>query len=645
MDLEPPTEVRNLFRQYAEEIERLEIALDSFGMKIQKENTLKSLKEEMEEFNKSYSSAIGNIEEEYAKTEEARIKALEDKIQQYTEYLNLTKKDLNADETALIEIGLPEEEANKIKAILKMLNKELAKALGEAETELDLWKKILMDNTGFTEKQMEKMWAGISGEGKSLPVIEQFEQVMDKRGQVFLSLFGDNVDNQIQVAQNAADTYKKLYEDMFTVTLDKDGNIITVWKESEEAAKEAKRAWEEAVDVLNNANFDKYFQGQKKDVDLLLETDVEKRARAQFNQNLADSGIAQSPAQQNAAWEMHQIEMLKQLDEERRLAGLTIKEEAIERLVVEEQITRELAEQYVNFERQQEGVHGIAGIMRDIEEAMENAERTGNTGAYNGLQFAESGMNAMQGSQAGNIMNSAMEGGASGGPWGAVIGAFLAVMEEVMGSMENLNIVMNPITEVAKDLQPIVKALLLPMAIMNKSINAFIKIISPFIEFLFGDMADMYDIVAGTNDERERELEQLRMLNEQYAKLRDSIKENEEYYLRKRRELNADWAIEGMRVNDMILTPHGNFSTNPDDYIIATKNPSTLGGSSAAPVYINIVNNTTATVTAREQTDPNGTRQIAVLVDQIVQNGIASGRYNGAFNEKQTRDGGKVVSG
>jgi hypothetical protein len=125
----------------------------------------------------------------------------------------------------------------------------------------------------------------------------------------------------------------------------------------------------------------------------------------------------------------------------------------------------------------------------------------------------------------------------------------------------------------------------------------------------------------------------------------ESIREQEEYYLKKRRKLNADWAVESMDVNDMILTPHGNFSTNPNDYIIATKNPSALGSNVNVPVYVNIVNNTTSTVTSQEQTDPDGTRRITVLVDQVVQNGIASGRYDGAFNAKQVRDNGKKVTG
>jgi hypothetical protein len=152
-------------------------------------------------------------------------------------------------------------------------------------------------------------------------------------------------------------------------------------------------------------------------------------------------------------------------------------------------------------------------------------------------------------------------------------------------------------------------------------------------------------IDTSSQDSKNDELEELKHIYDQTVKLMESIRENEEYYLKKRRELNADWAIESMDVNDMILTPYGNFSPDPKDYIIATKNPSALGNNVNVPVYMNIVNNSTSTVTAQEQTDPDGARRIMVLVDQVVQNGIASGKYDGAFNAKQARDSGRRVSG
>jgi hypothetical protein len=160
---------------------------------------------------------------------------------------------------------------------------------------------------------------------------------------------------------------------------------------------------------------------------------------------------------------------------------------------------------------------------------------------------------------------------------------------------------------------------------------------------LGGALGSGEDMAQKLQEEREKEIKLIESLNAQYTKLMDSIEEQEEYYLKKRRELNADYAIEN--VNDMILTPHGGYSTNPEDFIIATRNPGELMKNGAGSVYVNIINNAAATVTAQEQTGPDGTRQIMVLVDQVVQNGIASGKYDGAFYAKQARDAGRRVSG
>jgi hypothetical protein len=148
-----------------------------------------------------------------------------------------------------------------------------------------------------------------------------------------------------------------------------------------------------------------------------------------------------------------------------------------------------------------------------------------------------------------------------------------------------------------------------------------------------------------TPDKKNNELEELKHIYDQTVKLMDSIREQEEYYLRKRRKLNADWAIESQSVNDMILTPHGNFSTNPNDYIIATKNPSALG-SSGTVVNITVHNEAgdVAAATATQTTGPNST-EIAIMIRKIVANDIATGKMDNAFDLMQSRNSGKRVTG
>jgi len=93
----------------------------------------------------------------------------------------------------------------------------------------------------------------------------------------------------------------------------------------------------------------------------------------------------------------------------------------------------------------------------------------------------------------------------------------------------------------------------------------------------------------------------------------------------------------------MILSPHGVFSTDPEDYIIATKRPESLMSGGAASVYVNVINNSNADVTAHESTDENGARIVEITIDRVVQNGMASGKYDGAFDIMSQRRGGKRV--
>ena len=86
-----------------------------------------------------------------------------------------------------------------------------------------------------------------------------------------------------------------------------------------------------------------------------------------------------------------------------------------------------------------------------------------------------------------------------------------------------------------------------------------------------GFVSAMNDGSSVANKQQE-ELDRLNSLLSAYKDLEKAIREQEEYYLKKQKELNA-WSLKNyvekaQPVNDMILTPHGNFSTNPNDTII-----------------------------------------------------------------------------
>ncbi|MDR1176042.1 MAG: tape measure protein [Treponema sp.] len=157
---------------------------------------------------------------------------------------------------------------------------------------------------------------------------------------------------------------------------------------------------------------------------------------------------------------------------------------------------------------------------------------------------------------------------------------------------------------------------------------------SGLMSFISGLVSDAED--SGRNDE----LEKLNRIQRQITDLIAAQKEQEEYYTVKRRQLTAQSSIS---VNDAIITPNGIVNTHPEDFIIATKHPETLMGGGAAPVNITIINNTPATVTQQEGVDEDGARQITVLIDQVVQNGLAGGKYDRAMGAMNRRAAGRHV--
>ena len=146
-------------------------------------------------------------------------------------------------------------------------------------------------------------------------------------------------------------------------------------------------------------------------------------------------------------------------------------------------------------------------------------------------------------------------------------------------------------------------------------------------------------------NEQEKQLELLKSLNEQYKDLQEAMREQEEYYIKKKHELNM-YALDDRTtsVNDMVITPNGKFSTHPDDYIFAMKNPNSLNGGRVTN-NIKVINNAGVDVDVSEKQDKNGMNEILVTLSKKIANDVANG-YNGwdsAFAmQKQRVDGRRI---
>lgn len=173
-----------------------------------------------------------------------------------------------------------------------------------------------------------------------------------------------------------------------------------------------------------------------------------------------------------------------------------------------------------------------------------------------------------------------------------------------------------------------------------KALQIIVEPIAKFADWI----ADFLGVSYELNDEKESELEQIRALKEGYSALYSAIKEQEEYYLTKKAQINADtYSGKITGVNDMILTPHGTFSTSPQDTLIAMKRPEMLmsgGGSSGVSVTIN--NYSSSEVQTRQDDFGN----IIVDISKKIAEDFANGN-NGwarAYSTQQSTVAGRRVS-
>lgn len=144
-------------------------------------------------------------------------------------------------------------------------------------------------------------------------------------------------------------------------------------------------------------------------------------------------------------------------------------------------------------------------------------------------------------------------------------------------------------------------------------------------------------------DEEAQKESRLKQLSDLLSDLIGQARTDAEYYernMRHERAISADYGISSRSVNDMILTPNGTFSTHPDDYLIATKNPYALSTSGSPNVNITIVNQSGDVVkvasTTKKEKD-NGDIDIQAVIVAVTADAIASGEMDGAFAQREAR--------
>lgn len=323
------------------------------------------------------------------------------------------------------------------------------------------------------------------------------------------------------------------------------------------------------------------------------------------------------------------------------------------------------------YDGTEESLQKLKSTIEELESQIDNSI---NLGEYAGQQIAgkltgDVGTFVSTLQQTGNVFMAIIN---------TVIGALVNVLQTVDGFEETLS----PLTKLFQKLRPLLEVLvefvqegedimddvLTPIIGVLNAIGKVLKIINPIVQMimrglltvfgLFNWITDLMEewglIQEENNSQKESETEMLKRLNEQYDNLLTSMKEQEEYYIQEKKRINSQTYIDEIlgnrRVNDMILTPEGRFSTHPDDTIMAMKHPEDLLRGNGGVVMIKpIINNTMgdsveATVESR---DNNGMTELVVNISRKVAQDYANGNngWESAYKLKQMRLSGRSVMG
>lgn len=202
-----------------------------------------------------------------------------------------------------------------------------------------------------------------------------------------------------------------------------------------------------------------------------------------------------------------------------------------------------------------------------------------------------------------------------------------------------------PFIQIINVISALIKMLSAPLRLLVKGLSAIVEAISSFFQPFMDKMQSIIDWIdeflgyeQETNDAKEEELQRQRALTQAYSNMLSTLKEVQEEYEKRKKAINAEGFNDTVTgVHDMILTPQGRFSTDPDDYIIATKNPSGLNKSGKGDIIINNYSN--AQVEASEDDDGN----TIILISQRVAMDYASGSngWDNAVLSRQARTAGR----
>lgn len=146
-------------------------------------------------------------------------------------------------------------------------------------------------------------------------------------------------------------------------------------------------------------------------------------------------------------------------------------------------------------------------------------------------------------------------------------------------------------------------------------------------------------------DKSDKETQKLENLKNDLMKLLEQARTDALYYennLRHKTALGINKEFSYKSVHDAVITPQGNVvTTDPKDYLIATKTPQNFvggGNVTVSPVInCNVVNNSSARVHQEQTQNADGSIDIVTVIEDVTGQYIASSKSDDAFNARNYR--------
>lgn len=525
---------------------------------------------------------------------------IKEQTKQIIEYRNeidkLSKDDLLFSMTLTLggqtAIQKAKSELNEIEEKIKALNPFGANALNynERKTQLESEKKALEDLIGEMTTSAQKG-------------IDRYNELV-------------NADRQ-KTIQSIRDAYERTEEGQ------------------KKAIEEQIKYWESLLDA-KHTYYELTEDGQFKETskNLLYYAEYVKAIIEDLKNKLKD-GVATG-----------QTSYYEQLLAEKKLLEMNNEQREIQRLQKMENLGAEV-ETVRQLEKQIELLKSEDKILAKITQNKKDAlDKGGFSGAmsYLGNSMNELGYGLMNGSDIGNFV-AGLGNGNKG--WQVVIDMFVNSVAQVVGGIDGVTTVLSPLVNTLKQFEPIIKTTFLIVYKILSPIEELANIIMTWLDNITGgwftEMANEYDRAVNTiSDATDKVADELGKLTS-YIK---AMNEQEQYYLQKKQQINSDVYTSGAlkSVNDMILTPNGNFSTHPNDYIIATKNPESLASSTVLQPIINDYagNN----IEVRQETDGNGITKLFVEISKKIASDVSNGSngWDMALKQRENRLQGRRVT-